>query len=248
MVWRGRLSAELTLPRLRSRWDPRSGRPDRPGTCRFTILERDAIFEYAARQAATAAEHIRCSARGDRAGAADAAWAAADTLHIAARALRNPELRRAADTYDRAARAQHGQIPRPAREGVQLRAAARLMALTGPVTGDGTLMTVVLIANLVALAIAVAELREAQQLATQAAAARRAATQLREASVRVRSPVPHPRRPEASRSSRTVSAADFARNDVATPWHPKRHPPARPGWPGPDSRRAPPRRRHGPER
>ena len=59
------------------------------------------------------------------------------------------------------------------REGSQLRAAARLMALTGPVTGDATLVTVALIANLVALAVAVAELREAQQHAAQAAAARR---------------------------------------------------------------------------
>ena len=64
----GRVSAELTLPRLRSRWDPRSSRPDRAGAFRFTIPERDAIFENAARQAATAADHIRCSARGDRAG------------------------------------------------------------------------------------------------------------------------------------------------------------------------------------
>ena len=236
----GRLSAELTLPRLRSRWDPRSSRPDRPGTFRFTIPERDAIFEHAARQAATAAEHIRCSARGDRAGAADAAWAAADTLHMAARALRNPELRRAADTYDRAARAQYGQIPRPSREGSQLRAAARLMALTGPVTGDATLVTVVLIANLVALAVAVAELREAQRHAAQAAAARSAATQLRAAGVRVRSPVPHPGRPEAARRSRTATAADLARNDVATPWRHRRPPPAGPVRPGPGPRRAPP--------
>jgi hypothetical protein len=39
----------------------------------------------------------------DRAGGADAAWAAADTLHMAARALRSPALRQAADAYDRAA-------------------------------------------------------------------------------------------------------------------------------------------------
>ncbi len=62
----GRLSAELTLPRLRSRWDPpeTAGRIG-AGTFRFTIPERDAIFEHAARQAATAAEHIRCSAHGE---------------------------------------------------------------------------------------------------------------------------------------------------------------------------------------
>jgi hypothetical protein len=63
------------------------------------------------------------------------------------------------------------------------------MALTGLVTGDATLVTVVLIVSLVALAVAVAEMREAQQLAAQSAAAQRAATQLRAASVRVRSQV-----------------------------------------------------------
>ena len=216
----GRLLAELTLPRLRSRWDPRNGRPDRCGTFRFTIPERDAIFEHAARQAATAAEHIRCSAHGDRAGAADAAWAAADSLHMAARVLRNPELRRAADTYDRAARAQYGQIPRPSREGSQLRTAARLMALTGPVTGDAALVTVVLVASLVALAVAVAELREAQHLAAQSAAARRAAMQLRAASVRLRSCVLYPGQPKAPRRSGTANAPDLARSDVATSWRP----------------------------
>ena len=240
----GRLSADLTLPRLRSRWDAPSSRPDRPGTFRFTISERNAIFEHAARQAATAAEHIRCSAHGDRAGAADAAWAAADTLHVAARALRSPELRRAADTYDRAARAPYGQIPRRSREGSHLRAAARLMALTGPVTGDATLVTAVLIANLVALAVAVTELREAQQLAAQAAAVRSAATQLRAVGFRVRSPVPHPGRPEAAGRWRTATAADLARSDLATPWRHGRPPPARPVQPGPGLRRAPPPRRH----
>ena len=145
-------------------------------------------------------------------------------MHMAARALRNPELRRAADAFDRAARAQYGQIPSPSREGRQLRAAARLMALAGPVTGEATLVTVVLIANIVALAVAVAELREAERHAAQAAAAREAATQLRAAGVRIRSPAPHPRRSEAPRSSRTVSVADLARKDVARPWRPKRPP------------------------
>jgi hypothetical protein len=146
----GRLAAGLTLPRLRSGWDPsRSTAADGPGAFRFTDPERDAIYGHAARQAAAAAEHIRRSARGDPAGAADAAWAAADTLHVAARALRSAELRRAADAYDRAARAQYGRIPGRTPQGSQLRAAARLTALTGQVTGDATLATIALIANLV---------------------------------------------------------------------------------------------------
>ena len=108
----GRLSAALTLPRLRRRWDPaRNSAAERSGAFRFTVPERNAIYEHAARQAAAAAEHIRRCAHGDPARAADAAWAAADTLHVAARALRSPVLRRAADSYDRAARARHGRIP-----------------------------------------------------------------------------------------------------------------------------------------
>ena len=189
----GRLSAGLTLPRLRSGWDPsRSTAADRRGAFRCTDPERNAIFEHASRQAAAAAEHIRCSAGTDPAGAADAAWAAADTLHVAARALGSPGLRRAADAYDRAARARHGRIPRATRQGSQLRTAARLMAMTGNITGDTTLVTAALIANLVALAIAVAELREAQQHAAQAAAARTAAGHLQAASVPARSPAPCP--------------------------------------------------------
>ena len=42
-------------------------------------------------------------------GSADAAWAAADTLHAAAAALGSRVLRQAADSYDRAARAPYGR-------------------------------------------------------------------------------------------------------------------------------------------
>ena len=49
----GRLSAGLTLPRLRRRWDPfRNGAPERSGAFRCTVPERNAIYEHAARQAA----------------------------------------------------------------------------------------------------------------------------------------------------------------------------------------------------
>jgi hypothetical protein len=236
----GRLSAGLTLARLRRRWPaPRGGAAVQPGAFRFTAREQDAISTHAARQAATAAVHIRCCAQGDPEQGADAAWAAADALHVVARALRNPEVRRAADNYSRAARARYGQIPAATREGNQLRATARLMALTGRTTGDTTLVTIALIANLVALTIAVAELREAQQLAAQAAAARTAATHLHAAYGRVRSSVPYSVRAEARRPS----AADIARSDFpmpAQPGHQAADPvPARPS---PRSGPLPPRR------
>ena len=125
----GRLAAGLTLPHLRQRWSRgRSSSAEHPGTFRFTAPERDAIYTHASRQAAAAAEHIGRCARGDPAAAADAAWAAADTLYVAARALRSRELRCAADAYDRAARAPHGRLPRRSRDGDQLRRTARLIA------------------------------------------------------------------------------------------------------------------------
>jgi hypothetical protein len=206
----GRLAAALTLPRLRERW---SSCAEHPGTFRFTAPERDAVYAHASRQAATAAEHIRRCAHGDPVAAADAAWAAADTLHVAARALRSRELRCAADAYDRAARAPHGRLPRRSRHGDQLRRTARLIALTGQVTGDSTLTAIALVANLVALMAAVAELRQAQQHAAQAAAARKAAERMREALVGAGASVPW--LGQAARPQRTQSArqADAARLD-----------------------------------
>jgi Transposase, Mutator family len=75
-------------------------------------------------------------------------------------------------------RAPHGRVPHRTRDGDQLRATARLVALLGNAAGDGTLASAVLIPNLVALAGAVGELREAEQHAAQAAAARKAAEHL----------------------------------------------------------------------
>jgi retron-type reverse transcriptase len=65
---------------------------EQAGAFRFTVPERDAIFAHASRQAAAAAEHIRRWAHTDPAAAADA-------LHVAARALRSRELRCAADAH-----------------------------------------------------------------------------------------------------------------------------------------------------
>jgi hypothetical protein len=246
----GRLSAGMALPRLRERWDPsRSSAADRPGAFRFTVPERDAIYEHAARQAATAAEHIHYCSLHDPGRAADAAWAAADTLHAAARTLDSRVLRRAADSYDRAARAQHGRIPRPTAEGKQLRAAARLLSMTGGITGDGSMFAAALIANLVALAIAVAELRQAQQHAAQAAAARATATHLHAATVQARSAAPSPGQAKARRPGQPASAADVARRDFPAPLRPDRAPAAGPGPSHPRPHRGPlPPRRAGPGR
>jgi hypothetical protein len=209
----GRLAAGLTLARLRRRWGLSRNVPERCGAFRFTAAERNAIFEHAARRAGAAAEHIRRAVRGDPGQAADAAWAAADILHVAAKATGSADLRRAADSYDRAARARYGRIPPATSTGHQLRAAARLIAMTGQVTGDSTLIAVVLAANLAALAVAVTELRQAQQHAAQAAAARAAASQLHSAWSQVRVPGPHQHQADDRESSQEMTAADLARGD-----------------------------------
>ena len=83
--------------------------------------------------------------------------------------------------------------------------------MTGQTTGNATLATVALIANLVALTLAVAELRQAQRRAAQAAAARTAASHLRAARTQ---PRPRPQSPAADRqASRATTATGAARGD-----------------------------------
>ena len=168
----GKLAADLTWPKLRQRWAAgSSGDP-------FTPAERAAIWEHAARSAGDAAAQIHILAGTDPAAASDAAWAAADTLHVAAAALKSRVLRRAADSYQRAARAQWGRIPRSSPAGNSLRRAARLIGAYAFVSGDRSVEPALLMIRLAALAEAVAALREAQQLTVQAASARAAAQAL----------------------------------------------------------------------
>jgi hypothetical protein len=117
-------------------------------------------------------------AETEPATAADAAWAAAGTLHVAAAALGSRILRQAADAYDRAARAAYGRIPAPTPAGDSLRRAARLLSAYGYLTSDPSFRPIVLISRLAALAEAVAALRQAQEHAAQAASALRAAERL----------------------------------------------------------------------
>ena len=134
-VWYGggKLAADLTWPRLRQRW---AGPAGPPGPGPLTAADRHAVWEHAARVAAEATAQIRAMAGTNPAAAADAAWAASDTLHAAAAALGSDVLRQAADAYDRAARAQYGRIPAPSPAGNQLRQAARLIAAFAHLTRD----------------------------------------------------------------------------------------------------------------
>jgi hypothetical protein len=238
----GKLAADLTWPKLRHRWtQPRTAPSGEP----LTAADQKAIWEHAAQVAADATARIRALAGTNPAAAADAAWAASDTLHVAAAALGSPALRQAADTYDRAARAPYGRIPPPSPAGNQLRNAARLIGTLAYLTRDPALMPLVVITRLAALAEAVADLRHAQQHAAQAAAARTAAQQLH-AAIRAAPGAPQP----ANRRPR--SAARLADESFPQPFRsvPRKPPPGqpRPGHsPRPGRGPAPPRPR-GPRR
>ncbi|MCT9932265.1 hypothetical protein N5079_18860 [Planotetraspora sp. A-T 1434] len=108
-------AAWLSLPQLRRLW--------RTAEEGWTRAEREALYGEAAHAASAAAARIR----QDPASAADAARAAADVLRVAAAALGNPVLARAAEEYDRAARNAYGRIPKPSPEGIRL--------LRGPAAG-----------------------------------------------------------------------------------------------------------------
>jgi hypothetical protein len=178
-VWYGggKLAADLTWPKIRQRWNQADSVP----RDRLTSAERNAIWEHATRAADDATAQIRLLAEHDPAAADDAAWAAGDTLHVAAAALRSRILRQAADAYDRAARAPYGRLPRPSLAGNRLRQAARLMSAFAFVSGDHSLSQIALLTRLAALTEAVSALRQSQQRAAQATGALIAAQRLQTA-------------------------------------------------------------------
>jgi hypothetical protein len=209
----GGLAADLTLPRLRHRWARQHQAREGAGTFRFTVPERDLLYRHAGRQAALAAEQIRRSAGDDPNAAADAAWAAAAAFDVTADALHDAALRDAADAYGRAARTAYGQIPRRTADGDRLRVLARLLALAGDLSSDNTVLAGTLLANLVGLAVAVAELRQAQRHAAQAAAARKAAEHMHAAMARARSVAPAPGQAARSQQSKSAGQAGAAHAD-----------------------------------
>lgn len=171
----GKLSDNLTIGRLRQRWTAPEGSIRPP----VTAAERRALWEDVVAAAGQGAGRLRDQIGTDPGGAADAAWATADLLRAAARAVRGPagrELRRAAGDFDRAAREAYVVVPRQTRGGDTLRVMARFVAVAGH--GAAARQVALLVRMLADLAEATAELREASQRAHQAAAARRTAERL----------------------------------------------------------------------
>jgi hypothetical protein len=247
-VWYGggKLAADLTWPKLRQRWTPDRATPGRVRPD-LTAEERNAIWEHATHVAADAAVQIRNLAWTNPAAAADAAWATSDALHVAAAMLGSRVLRQAADAYDRAARPSYGRIPPPSPVGNRLRQAARLIFAFAYNTQDRSMAPILLITKLAALAEAVAELRESQQHAAQAAAALRTARHLHAATRPAPAAEPRAASPQPRPAPQPSSAAQLAALSFPKPARADRRPPA-PGQPGPAPASPPPSRRSLPPR
>jgi hypothetical protein len=211
----GSLADDLSWPRLHYRWNLTTEGSSRyePVPPDFTPDERQAFYDDAARAAAYATAQLRRYAVINPQAARDATWAASGTLHVAAEALGNPHLRRAADTYDRAARTPYGQIPKPTPAGNGLRTAARLLAMAGVIGDQTTVNILVLVTNLIALIETIAHLHQAQQRTAQATAARTAGNHLRHVGQRSEGATPWlPAR------HRAPTAFELAMADFPTPW------------------------------
>jgi MobA/VirD2-like, nuclease domain len=238
----GKLAADLTLPKLRRRWEPARVTPEE----KVTAQERNALWELAAQTAADASAQIRSYAATSPAAAADAAWAAADTMHVVAAALDSRILRQAADSYDRAARVPYGRIPGPTPAGNRLRRAARLLAASA-VGSDNTLALVTLVTRLAVLAEAVAQLRDVQQRAAQATSARRAVVRLHAARAAYATWPPTSR--ARARTPGDRIHLDFPAPPGALHEDPAVPAPRTPAWPSPRASPSPTsRRRRGPSR
>ncbi len=180
LVWfgGGKLAPDLTLPRLRQRWDPAAGTGRTGGAVGSRAWSQAAVTATAARQRLEQA-----AASPDRQGWAEAdglAHTSADLLLAAASRLEGQPggpVTDAAQHYLRAARPRPGIVwYSPLSR--HLRAAARALPMSGPPARGDRAALVALLTQLDALTHAVHRLRAAQDRQAQAAAAATAATLL----------------------------------------------------------------------
>jgi hypothetical protein len=180
-IWYGgyRLAPDLSLTRLRVRWDSGSGLADasmvwvapREVTAAADVAN---VCSYAAAAATRAVSGLHDGRSGD---GDDIAHAAGDVLLAASAASGSPELRQAAWVYQRAARPPWARTPAPSPAGQALRTAARLLGQVRLQNrNDGVFITLVKV--LIVLVVAVAEYRTARRQQLQAAAARQASARL----------------------------------------------------------------------
>jgi hypothetical protein len=182
----GRLAPDLTLPKLRHRWQPNDTPPvDAPHLSSPHRHARAETFQQAAHIATHAADELKRLITTDPQAATAIAAATADLLTTTARATeghRGGPLTDAAEAFDRAARQPHGRPPQRNHHADQLRAMSRLIATTGRLTSDHhTTAALRLVLQLSALAEHLADLRHNQRRFHQARDARNAALALKTA-------------------------------------------------------------------
>ena len=181
----GRLAADLTLPRLRTRWTGAPQQPAPPSPARLAGLAFPPRGLY--RRAVEAIDRATAamSSSADPRVAAAIGAAAADLLTATANAWergRGGLLTDAAELFDRAAHElqRHQGPARRVTQAMQLRSMARLVTLMGVISGDeDTAAALRLVYTLAAFAEHLADIRETQQCLHQAQAARTAAAMLR---------------------------------------------------------------------
>lgn len=181
----GKLAADLSLPKLQARWAAAGGSTVPAGGPSAPAQDRAHLWRQATQAAAEAAEQVRGRAdSGDAEGladAGDAAAAAAEVLSAASRLIEGEAggpLTQAARDYDRAAREVRGRLPATTLAGTMLRTAALQLARSGKAGRNEAAQIALLVAQIGSLSLSVSRLREAQGRSAQAAAARRAATQV----------------------------------------------------------------------
>ena len=168
-VWYGgrRLAGDLTLARLAERWEQAGAAPPTP-----TGAARTAALEEATRAAWRATARLRAG----RAGGDGVAHAAGDLLTAAAwvtEGRTGGPVARAADCYDRAARAPWTRVPPAGATGRQLRLVAGRVIALGGLEGETERQGAArLVTALGALALAVGEDQLGRQRVAQGAAAR----------------------------------------------------------------------------
>ena len=181
----GKLAADLSLPKLQARWAAAGGSTAPTGAPSAPAQDRAQLWRQATQAAADAAEQVR--GRADSvdaqglADAGDAAAAAAEVLSAASRLIEGDiggPLTQAARDYDRAAREVRGRLPEATLAGTMLRTAALQLARSGKAGRNEAAQIALLVAQIGSLSLSVSRLREAQGRTAQAAAARRAATQV----------------------------------------------------------------------
>ena len=207
----GRLGEQLTLPRLRQRWDAAASSERVQAS--LSPAERHAIWSDVIRLTGDGAAELRRLAATNPAAAADAAWATADALRASAREIGGRpgrQIGKAADDFDRAARATYRTIPRPTPAGNRLRTASRLLAVLDGTGSHGVRVDQLVIA-LIQLAESTARLRLAQMHAHQAHAARVAAERL---DTLRRDPELRPQVPARTAAAARTSSATRPANDA----------------------------------